>query len=84
MFFVKDIEWVRTLTRRTQRKQHRRSVRRNYRRIFGDIKHAAKNGYNKVTIRFSIYDENVRRLVNEGYKVEKRQYASGNSWEIKW
>ena len=30
MFWVKDIEWVRALTRRSQIKQRKRNIKRNY------------------------------------------------------
>ena len=41
-------------------------------------------GFNTVSIRYSIYDQNVRRLQDEGYEVKKMQYATGTTWDIKW
>lgn len=81
---MKDIEWMRAYTRKNKRKQHQRSVRRNYRRVYKDIKWRAKQGMSYTLIRFSIYDENVRRLLAEGYEVEKVNYASGAVWSVKW
>ena len=84
MFWVKDIEWVRALTRRSQIKQRKRNVKRNKKRVYSDIKSRAKMGFNAVSIRYSIYDLNVRRLQDEGYIVERRNYARGQGWEIIW
>lgn len=84
MFWVKDIEWVRALTRKSQIKQRKRNIKRNYKRVYHDIKSHAKMGFNIVSIRYSIYDQNVRRLQDEGYVVERRNYASGQGWEIVW
>lgn len=84
MFWVKDIEWVRALTRRSQIKQRKRNIRRNYKRVYCDIKSRAKMGFNTVSIRYNIYDQNVRRLQDEGYEVKKMQYATGTAWDIKW
>ena len=82
--FIHDIEWIRAYTRKNKRKQHQKSVRRNYRRIYKEIKWRAKQGMNDTTIRFFIYDENVRRLLAEGYEVKKVNYASGAVWSVKW
>lgn len=84
MFWVKDIEWVRALTRRSQIKQRKRNIKRNYKRVYCDIKSRAKMGFNTVSIRYNIYDQNVRRLQDEGYEVKKMQYATGTAWDIKW
>ena len=84
MFWMKDIEWVRALTRRSQIKQRKRNIKRNYKRVYCDIKNRAKMGFNSVSIRYNIYDQNVRRLQDEGYEVKKMQYASGAAWDIKW
>ena len=84
MFWVKDIEWVRALTRKSQIKQRKRNIKRNYKRVYYDIKSRAKMGFNSVSIRYNIYDQNVRRLQDEGYVVERRNYASGQGWEIVW
>lgn len=84
MFWVKDIEWVRALTRRSQIKQRKRNIKRNYKRVYCDIKSRAKMGFNSVSIRYNIYDQNVRRLQDEGYEVKKMQYATGTAWDIKW
>lgn len=81
---MRDIEWIRAYTRRNKRKQHQKSVRRNYHQIYKEIKWHAKMGLNEVNIRFIIYEENVRRLVNEGYSVEKYCYTSGCGWKVKW
>ena len=81
---MRDIEWIRAYTRRNKRKQHQKSVRRNYRRVYKEIKWRAKQGMNDVTIRFFIYDENVRRLLAEGYEVKKVNYVSGAVWSVKW
>lgn len=84
MFWVKDIEWVRALTRKSQIKQRKRNIRRNYKRVYRDIKSRAKMGFNTISIRYSIYDQNVRRLQDEGYVVERKNYATGQGWEIVW
>lgn len=84
MFWVKDIKWVRALTRRSQIKQRKRNIKCNYRRVYSDIKSRAKMGFNSVSIRYNIYDQNVRRLQDEGYEVKKTQYATGAAWNIKW
>ena len=84
MFWVKDIEWVRALTRRSQIKQRKRNIKRNYKRVYCDIKSLAKMGFNTVSIRYNIYNQNVRRLQDEGYEVKKMQYVTGTAWEIKW
>ena len=84
MFWVKDIEWVRALTRKSQIKQRKRNIKRNYNRVYCDIKSRAKMGSNTISIRYSIYDQNVRRLQDEGYEVKKMQYATGTAWDIKW
>jgi hypothetical protein len=84
MFWKKNIEWVRALTRKSQIKQRKRNIRRNYKRVYRDIKSRAKMGFNTVSIRYSIYDQNVRRLQEEGYTVERKNYASGQGWEIVW
>lgn len=82
--FIHDIEWIRAYTRRNKRKQHQKSVRQNYCRIYKEIKWHAKQGMSDATIRFFIYEENVRRLLAEGYVVEKVNYASGAAWSVKW
>lgn len=83
--FIHDIEWMRAYSRKNKRKQHKKSVQRNYRRIYQEIKWRAKQGMNEATIRFMIYDENVRRLVSEGYEVKKISYISGSQvWSVKW
>lgn len=84
MFWIKDIEWMRALTRRSQIKRRKRNIRRNYRRVYRDIKNCAKMGFSVVSIRYSIYDQNVRRLQDEGYEMERMQYATGTVWDIKW
>lgn len=84
MFWVKDIEWIRALTRRSQIKQRKRNIRRNYRRVYCDIKNCAKTGFSTASIRYNIYDQNMRRFQDEGYEVKKMQYATGTVWEIKW
>lgn len=84
MFWMKDIEWVRALTRKSQIKQRKRNIKRNYKRVYCDIKSRAKMGFNSVNIHYSIYDQNVRRFIDEGYKVEKKVYVSGSTWEIVW
>ena len=84
MFWVKDIEWVRAITRKSQIKLRKRNVRRNYRRVYCDIRRHAKMGFNIVNIRYSIYDQNVRRLQDEGYEMKRMQYATGTAWDIKW
>ena len=84
MFWVKDIEWVRALTRKSQIKQRKRNVKRNYKRVYSDIKSCAKKGFNSVSIHYGIHDQNVRRLQDEGYEVKKRQYVTGTAWDIKW
>lgn len=84
MFWKKDIEWMRILTRRSQIKQRKRNIKRNYKRVYCDIKSRAKMGFNIVSIRYNIYDQNVRRLQDEGYEVKRMQYATGAAWEIKW
>ena len=81
---MRDIEWIRAYTRRNKRKQHQKSVRQNYHRVYKEIKWRAKQGMNDATIRFFIYDENVRRLLAEGYEVEKVNYTSGAVWKVKW
>ena len=82
---MRDIEWIRAYTRRNKRKQHRKNVWRNYRRVYKEIKWRAKQGMNDVTIRFFIYDENVRRLLAEGYEVEKvSNYTINALWSVKW
>lgn len=84
MLWMKDIEWVRALTRRSQIKQRKRNIKRNYKRVYRDIKNRAKMGSNTISIRYSIYDQNVRRLQDEGYEVKRVQYVSGAAWDIKW
>ena len=84
MFWVKDIEWVRALTRKSQIKQRKRNIKRNYKRVYCDIKSRAKMGFNTVSIRYSIYDQNVRRFQDEGYEMKRMQYATGVVWDIKW
>lgn len=84
MFWSKDIEWVRTLTRRSQIKQRKRNIKRNYKRVYRDIKSRAKMGFNSVSIPYNIYDQNVRRLQDEGYEVKRVQSVIGAAWEIKW
>ena len=84
MFWMKDIEWVRALTRKSQIKQRKRNIKRNYKRVYCNIKSRAKMGFNSVSIRYNIYDQNVRRLQDEGYEVKKMQYATGTAWDIKW
>ena len=84
MFWMKDIEWMRVLTRRSQIKQRKRNIKRNYKRVFRDIQSRAKMGFNSVSIRYNIYDQNVRRLQDEGYEVKRMQYASDAAWDIKW
>ena len=82
---MRDIEWIRAYTRKNKRKQHQKSVRRNYRRVYKEIKWHAKQGVNNATIRFFIYEENVKRLLTEGYTVERiNSYASGALWSVKW
>lgn len=82
---MRDIEWIRAYTRKNKRKQHQKNVRQNYRRVYKEIKRHAKLGMNDVTIRFFIYEENVRRLLTEGYVVEKiNSYASGALRSVKW
>ena len=82
--FIHDIEWMRAYTRKNQRKIRRANIKKNYKKVYREIKCRAKLGFNQTTIRFSVYDENVRRLVNEGYIVEKHNYASGPALNIKW
>lgn len=84
MFWVKDIEWVRALTRKSQIKQRKRNIKRNYKRVYCDIKSCAKMGFNSVSIRYNIYDQNMRRLQDEGYEMKRMQYATGSAWDIKW
>ena len=84
MFWKKDIEWVRTLTRKSQIKQRKRNIKRNYKRVYNDIKSRAKMGFNSVNIHYNIYDQNVRRFADEGYSIERRVSVSGSIWEIKW
>lgn len=84
MFWKKDIEWMRILTRRSQIRQRKCNIRRNYKRVYKDIKSRAKMGFNIVSIRYNIYDQNVRRLQDEGYEVKKKQYVTNIVWEIKW
>jgi hypothetical protein len=84
MFWKKNIEWVRALTRKSQIKQRKRNIRRNYKRVYSDIKSRAKIGLNSVNIHYNIYDQNVRRLQDEGYEMKKMQYATGTTWEIRW
>ena len=84
MFWVKDIEWVRALTRKSQIKQRKRNIKRNYKHVYRDIKNRAKMGFNSVNIHYNIYDQNVRRLIDEGYKVERRVSVSGSTWEVVW
>ena len=84
MFWVKDIEWVRALTRKSQIKQRKRNIKRNYKRVYYDIKSRAKMGFNSVNIHYNIYDQNVQRFIDEGYKVERKILVSGSTWEIKW
>lgn len=82
---MRDIEWIRAYTRKNKRKQHQKNVWQNYRRVYKEIKRHAKLGMNDVTIRFFIYEENVRRLLAEGYVVEKiNSYASGALRSVKW
>lgn len=82
--FIHDIEWMRAYTRKNQRKIRRANIKRNYKRVYREIKHCAKLGFNQTTIRFSVYDENVRRLQSEGYVVERQAYSSGFALSIKW
>ena len=82
--FIHDIEWMRTYSRKNRKKKHTKNVRKNYRQIYKEIKWHAKMGLNEVNIRFTIYEENVRRLVSEGYSVEKYCYTSGSGWKIRW
>lgn len=83
--FIHDIEWMRAYTRKNQRKIHRKNIRRNYRRIHREIRFAAKQGFNKTSIRFMVYEENVRRLVSEGYAAERKIYYGGSPvWEVVW
>ena len=84
MFWMKNIEWIRALTRKSQTKQRKRNIKRNYKRVYCDIKSRAKMGFNSVSIRYNIYDQNVRRLQDEGYEMKRMQYASGTAWDIKW
>jgi hypothetical protein len=84
MFWSKDIEWVRALTRKSQIKQRKRNIRRNYKRVYRDIKSRAKMGFNSVNIHYNIYDQNIQRFTDEGYKVERKICVSGSTWEIKW
>lgn len=82
---MRDIEWMRAYSRKNKKKQHRRNVRKNYRRVYKEIKWNAKQGMNDATIRFFIYDENVRRLLTEGYEVEKvSNYTINALWRVKW
>ena len=84
MFWMKDIEWVRALTRKSQIKQRKRNIKRNYKQVYSDIKNRAKMGFNSVNIHYNIYDQNVRRFSDEGYSIERRVSVSGSNWEIKW
>ena len=84
MFWMKNIEWMRTLTRKSQIKQRKRNIKRNYKRVYYDIKSRAKMGFNSINIHYNIYDQNVRRFSDEGYSIERRVSVSGSNWEIKW
>ena len=84
MFWVKDIEWVRALTRKSQIKQRKRNIKRNYKQVYSDIRSRAKMGFNSINIHYNIYDQNVRRFSDEGYSIERRVSVSGSNWEIKW
>ena len=82
---MRDIEWMRAYSRKNKKKQHRKNVRKNYRRVYKEIKWNAKQGMNDATIHFFIYEENVQRLLAEGYKVEKvNNYTINALWSVKW
>ena len=82
--FIHDIEWMRAYARKNQRRIRRANIKRNYKKIYREIKSCARLGFNQTTIRFGIYDENVRRLQSEGYSVEGQNYTSGYAFNIKW
>ena len=82
--FIHDIEWMRIYTRKNQRKIRRANIKKNYKRVYKEIKNHARLGFNQATIHFGVYDENVKRLQSEGYIVERQNYASGPVLSIKW
>ena len=82
--FIRDIEWMRTYTRKNQRRIRRANVRKNYKKVYREIKSHARLGFSQATIRFGVYDENVKRLQAEGYVVERQNLASGSVLNIRW
>ena len=84
MFWMKDIEWMRAFTRRNQIKRRKRNIRRNYKKVYREIKSYARLGFSQATIRFGIYDENVKRLQSEGYVVERQNLPGGPVLNIRW
>ena len=49
--FIHNIEWMRAYSRKNKRKQHKKDVRRNYFRVYKEIKLRAKQGMNDVIIK---------------------------------
>ena len=82
--FIRDIEWMRAYTRKNQRRIRRANIKKNYKRVYKEIKSHARLGFNQATIRFGVYDENIRRLQSDGYTVERQNYASGSVLSIRW
>lgn len=83
--FIHNIEWMRAYSEKNRKKRLKKNIKKNYKWIYREIKWRAKQGMNEATIRFFVYNENMRRLVKEGYQVEKVNYASGAQvWSVKW
>lgn len=81
---MKNIEWMRACSKKNQIKTREANIKRNYRRIYREIKRRAKIGFNQVIIRFGIYDENIQKLQTEGYVIEKHNYINGSTLSIRW
>ena len=81
----KDITWMRNYTQKNRIRLAGKSNRRNYKLAKRSIKRSARLGFNKAILHCMLYNETVRKLRKEGYKVEHKVYISGcQVWEVSW
>ena len=81
-----NIKWVQFFTKKNEGKRRKKFVREQYGDVKYQIHQAVKTGDFCVFYHGFLYEENVKKLRQKGFKVEKN-VINGNyneTWKISW
>ena len=81
-----NIKWIQFFTKKNEGRRRKKFVREQYGDVKSNIHQSVKTGNFYVFYHGFLYEENVKKLRQKGFKVEKN-IINGNyneNWKISW